>query len=143
MIQNSIKPVAVCIFRKENAILVREGHNPSTNERFFQPLGGSLRFGEYSWEAIRREIRNELGEEIKNLTFIGPAEEVTRGGERQDHEILFLFEGEFENPASYQKPVLVGQTGEGTTYQAVWKPIKDFRRKKVRLYPEGLLDFLK
>lgn len=122
--------------------MVREGFDPITQETVFIPLGGSLQFGEYSWEAIRREIRLELGEEIKNLTFIGPAEEVNRNSESPDHEILFMFEGEFSNPESYRKSRLEGQTHEGSRFQAIWKPLRDFRRKKSRLYPEGLLDLL-
>lgn len=143
MIQGSIKPIALCVFRKEDTILVKEGIDPNTQERVFKPLGGSLQFGEYSWEAIRREIRHELGEEIKNLTFIGPAEEVKRDGAQTGHEILFMFEGEFANPDSYRKQQFEGATPNGEAVQAVWKPIRDFRRKKFRLYPEGLLDLLK
>ncbi|GAB4409883.1 MAG: NUDIX hydrolase [Bacteroidia bacterium] len=137
-----IRPIALCVFRRGDAILVAEGYDPSTQEHFYRPLGGGLEFGEYSWEAVRREIKEELGEEIKNLTFIGPAENVFQYHGNMSHEIIFMFEGEFVNKDTYKREVVLGREDNGEEIRAVWKPLSDFRKNRARLYPEGLLDML-
>lgn len=142
MIKGSIRPLALCIFRKDDKILVKEGVDVENQETYFQPIGGLLHFGEYSWEAVRREIRDELGEEIKNLTFLGPSEQVSRRGENHDHAIVFMFEGEFADDNPYQQRELQGRDQHGQAFRAVWKSLKEFRRKKARLYPAGILDMI-
>lgn len=138
----SIRPVALCIFRNKDSILVAEGYDKQTEERFFRPLGGGVEFGEYSWETVRREIKEEIGEDIKNLTFIGPTENVFHYQGIQGHEIIFMFEGEFVNKQAYFKDTIIGREADGQEFVAVWKPISEFRKNKARLYPEGLLDIL-
>ena len=103
---------------------------------------GELFFGEYSWETIRREIKEEIGEEIKNLTFIGQSENVDPHQDNPNHEIIFMFEGEFVNKSTYKKEILLGKEQNGEEIRAIWKPISEFRKKKARLYPEGLLEYL-
>ncbi|MEL6672360.1 MAG: NUDIX domain-containing protein [Bacteroidota bacterium] len=137
-----IKPVALCVFRKKDDILLEERVDKLTSEVFYRPLGGGLAFGEYSWETVRREIKKEMGEDIKNLTFIGPAESVFQREGNQGHEIIFMFEGEFVRSELYDKAEIIGHKSNGDTIKAVWKPISEFKKKKARLYPEGLLEML-
>lgn len=142
MNNRQIRPIALCVFRRENQILVAEGYDGKKKENYYRPLGGGVVFGEYSWETIRREIKEEIGEEIKNLTFIGQSENVYQYQGSPGHEIIFMFEGEFVNKSTYSKEILLGKEENGEEIRAVWKPISEFRRKKARLYPEGLLEYL-
>ena len=138
----SIKPVALCIFRNNDEILVEEFFDAHRRKSYFRPLGGDVSFGEYSWDAVRRGIREELGEDIKNLTFLGPSENINHNGGAPAHELIFMFEGEFVNSEVYQQDELFGVEKDGNTLRAIWKPLKEFRRKKATLYPEGLLELL-
>ena len=140
--QARIRAVALCVFWRKNHILVAEGYDHAKEEAFYRPLGGGMEFGEYSWEAIRREIREELGEEIKNLTFVAPTENVFEFEGQKGHEILFVFQAEFENPEVYRKEEIKGIEDNGEPFKAVWKPLLDFKRNRAKLYPEGLLDML-
>jgi len=140
--QARIRAVALCVFWRNNHILVAEGYDHAKDEVFYRPLGGGMEFGEYSWEAVRREIREELKEEIKDLTFIGPTENVFEFEGKLGHEILFVFQAEFERAEMYRKEEILGKEDSGEPIRAVWKPLLDFKRKRARLYPEGLLDML-
>jgi 8-oxo-dGTP pyrophosphatase MutT (NUDIX family) len=142
MDNSHIRPVALCVFRKENQILVAEGYDGHKEEVFYRPLGGGMAFGEYSWEAIRREIKEELGEEIKNLTFLGQSENVFSHEGSPGHEIIFMFEGEFVNKAPYRKAEMTAREGKEKAVRVLWKPLAEFQKKRARLYPEGLLEFL-
>lgn len=140
--ESKIKPVALCIFRKGDRILVSESYDEKKQRTYYRPLGGSMELGEYSWEAVRREIKRELGEEIKNLLFIGPTEVIQRNEDGLNHQIIFMFEGEFVNRKVYRQEALEGVYNNGHTLKAVWKPLNDFKQKKSMLYPSGLLEFL-
>jgi len=142
MNQAMIKPVALCIFRKQDEILVAEQYDARRQQPYYIPLGGTLEPGEYSWEAVRREIKQELGEDIKNLTFLGPTESIERQGGELNHQIIFMFEGEFTNRKVYRQQELIGRGNNGHSLRAVWKPLSEFKRKKATLYPSGLLEFL-
>lgn len=137
-----IQPVALCVFRRNHSILVIERFDPCKEETFYRPLGGGVAFGEYSWETIRRDIKQELDEEIQNLNFVGPAENVFELYGQTQHEIVFIFEAEFIRPDAYHQEELHGRTPKGEPYQAIWKPLGDFKRGKAILYPEGLLEML-
>ena len=137
-----IRAVAHCVFRHRGALLLVEGYDEIAGQHFFRPLGGKVAFGEYSWEAIRRRIRQETGEEVKNLTFIGPSENLFEYKGQTTHEISFLFEGEFTNPDVYRREELRCQGPDGRSYTAIWKPTKELHRKKARIVPEGLLDLV-
>ena len=142
MLNTAIKSLALCIFRHKDAILVSEGYDATKQQTYYRPLGGGMVFGEYSWEAIRREIKEELGEEIKNLSFLGPTENIYRQNGQTGHEIIFMFEGEFVNRTVYKQREFIGQYNNGHTLRAVWKPLSEFTKKRALLYPEGLLEFL-
>ena len=137
-----IRPLAYCIFRHKGSILVSESFDEEKQRKHYRPLGGGMTFGEYSWEAVRREIKKEIGEEIKNLSFLGPTENISRKAQGKHHEIIFMFEGEFVNRSVYRKRELIGHYNNGQTLRAVWKPLHDFTSKKALLYPAGLLEFL-
>jgi hypothetical protein len=51
-----IRPLAICVFRYNNRILVAEGYDPIKKETFYRPLGSGIEFGEYSEQIIHREV---------------------------------------------------------------------------------------
>jgi hypothetical protein len=61
MDKEHIRPIVICLFRRESRILISEAYDSSKGEYFCRPLGGVVEFGEHSREAMLREIREELG----------------------------------------------------------------------------------
>ena len=45
MQQSRIRPLAMCVFRKGERILVAEGYDRVKGEVFHRPLGGAIKFG--------------------------------------------------------------------------------------------------
>jgi NADH pyrophosphatase NudC (nudix superfamily) len=58
-----IRPIAICLFRNGNRILVSDDLDPETGRPYCRPLDGSVEFGELAVNALVREIREELGVE--------------------------------------------------------------------------------
>ena len=68
--------VEVCVFRHRTRILVARGFDDVKNEAFLRPLGGAVEFDEMVLDALRREIREELGVEISDPVQLGVLENV-------------------------------------------------------------------
>ena len=138
-----IRPLAICLFRHNDRILVAEGYDLVKKETFYRPLGGGIEFGESSEQTIRRELMEELGVEVCELRYLGTLENVFVFNGMPGHEIVQVFDGSLKDVGLYEQRVIVGQeVGPGETFQAVWKQIDEFGEGKATLYPTGLLEML-
>ena len=135
-----IRPIAICLFRQDDSILVFEGYDPYRDEVFYRPLGGGINFGEHSRDALIREIREEIGAEITNITYLAALENIFTHKANPGHEIVMLYDAEFVDPSFYEQFQLTGVEDDGTPFEVLWKPISDFQQDI--LYPTGLLELL-
>jgi 8-oxo-dGTP pyrophosphatase MutT (NUDIX family) len=137
-----VRPLAICVFRRDARVFVAEGYDPAKDEVFYRPLGGAIQFGEHSRQTVERELREEIGAEVGDLRYLGTLENLfTYDGER-GHEIVVVYEGSFVNEAFYEQACVEGREDDGTPFKAVWMPLDVFRRGEAPLYPDGLLAWL-
>jgi ADP-ribose pyrophosphatase YjhB (NUDIX family) len=132
--------VALAIVRRDDDLLVYEGNDPTRDQTFYRPLGGGVEFGERADEAVGRELREELGVELRAVTLIGVLENIFELFGRPHHEIVFLFDAEIADPLVYA-PGFVGEILDDP-FPVVWLPRSDFASGARILYPAGLLDLL-
>jgi len=137
-----IRPIAICILRNGDRLFVAECYDPTEKEVFYRPLGGAILFGEHGQECIKREIREEMKTEIKDLTYLGTMENIFVCDGKPGHEIVLVYQANFVDANFYQTESVKCQEDDGGEFIASWKPISFFREGKNPLYPEGLLDFL-
>lgn len=141
---NRIRPIAICVFRHNDSILVAEGYDPVKKQPFYRPLGGGIEFGEYSEQTIRRELLEEIGAEVTDLKYLGTLENVYVFNGTPGHEIVQIYDGVLKDPELYEKVEMIGQEMDiDASFRAVWKPIDEFGGGKSTLYPTGLLALLK
>ncbi len=138
----SIRTIALCVLKRGQEILVQESYDSYTKETFYRPPGGGIEFGEFSWDAVRREMKEELSLEIDNLDYLGTLENIFQYEGRPRHEIVFLFGGQSDDTLLARLDQVVGTESDGSKYQAKWMSIHTFRKGKAILYPEGLLEML-
>ena len=144
MIPEQIRPIVIGIFRRDDAMLVFESREPdSGGQIYYRPLGGSIEFGEYGHQALARELREEIGAEIKNARYLGLRENLFRSpsGQRA-HEIVLVYEAELADGTLYEKDEMLVVEDSGATFIAYWKPLAFFQRGEAPLYPSGLLELL-
>ena len=92
---------------------------------------------------MRREIREELGAEVENLELIGVLESIFRYEGEQGHELVFVYDAEFQDKAMYARSELQGYQSEiDARFIARWRSLEELKEKGVRLVPEGLSDLL-
>jgi ADP-ribose pyrophosphatase YjhB (NUDIX family) len=135
-----IRPIVICVLRDGDRMLVAEYHDPWHEGPYYRPLGGGIEFGERIQDCIVREVREEIGAEIRDLQYLGVIENIYREGGRPAHQLVFVYEARFPDPQLYQVSVVESQVEEFLV--ALWKPIEEFRTGKAQIYPLGLLELL-
>lgn len=140
-ITKSIRPVAICLIRCQDRILVGECTDSVKGEVFYRPLGGGVHFGEPAREAVIREIREEIGAALTEVHQIGVIENIFMFEGKKGHEIVLIFEARFANKELYDRTEW-DTTAEPGWSRFVWKQVSDFQTGMAKLYPEGLLEFL-
>jgi len=98
---------------------------------YFLP-GGHVGFGESAMEALMREIKEELGILVKNLSFIGIVEHSYKdSSQKKHHEINLVFSGHAEEKNFQSREDHI---------EYVLKDLKSFARE--RILPIALRDAL-
>lgn len=137
-----IRPIAVCLFRRGDRILVREKTDTVKGTQFARPLGGGIDFGEHSRDAVIREIREELDAEIYHVEQVCILESLYHYEGAQGHEIVFVYDGKFVDEQLYAQPTLTVTEGK-RTFTAAWRSLAELEQSEIALVPEGLAAFLK
>ncbi|HEX6913055.1 MAG TPA: NUDIX domain-containing protein [Longimicrobium sp.] len=139
--ESGIRPKVVCVFRRGAEILVGAHHDRVKGETFWGPPGGGIEFQEYSLDALRREMSEELAAELEDVALLGVIENVFTHQGRPKHEIAFVYRARFADAAFYAMDEIMGDEG-GEPYPVKWMPIAHFAPGGPPLYPTGLYALL-
>ena len=136
-----IRPIAICLFRHNNSILVSEEYDPTKGETFYRPLGGGIEFGELSEDTIRRELMEEIGAEVSDLIYLGTLENIFVFDGRPGHEIVQVYDGVLSDSGLYEHATIPGyEAGVEAPLKVLWKSLDEFGPGQSILYPDGLLE---
>lgn len=69
---------------------------PENPDGYHRLIGGSVEFGESNWDAIVREVHEELGATVHGLTYLAAVENIFRIDGELGHEIVFLYSGRLD-----------------------------------------------
>ena len=140
-----IRPLAICVFQKNDKILVAKGYDSVKDEYFYRPLGGGIKFGEPAMETISRELMEEIQAEVEreSLRFLGAVENIFTFVGKAHHEIVLIYDGALKESALYKRGEIVGQAENGEEVRALWKSLDEFESGKLILYPSGLMELLR
>ncbi|MGO2932227.1 NUDIX domain-containing protein [Microbacterium sp.] len=94
--------------------------NPSG---FHRLIGGGVELGETHRDAIIREIDEELGSGIVDLTHLGMIENIFRYNGELGHEIVALYTGRMVHVPSEDGGTLT--ESDGSIVPVVWRPMDD------------------
>ena len=136
MREGTIRPLAVCIVKNQDKLLVSGGYDFKKDEVFYRLLGGGIEFGETGEEAIEREFQEELATDLENVKHLVTLENIFTYNGKPGHEIVFVFVGDLTRKDLYQKDnIKILDNKEG---KASWQKIGDFKEKKLILYPDDI-----
>jgi len=129
------RPLVLGVFRRGPLMLVGEGHDRVKGSSFYRPLGGEIESGESPEQALVREMREELGEEIRIVRQLGELDNRFIFEGRPGWEQVAVFEAEF---VAVDAPRVDSIEAEGWNLKWVDPAALD-----LPLYPDGLADMLR
>lgn len=136
-----IKVKARAVIRRGDDVLLSFAIDPVSGVRYGRFLGGAIEFGERAEDTVRRELQEEIGLELTDVSRLGVIEDVAQWGGRVHHEITFVFTASFADPAAYQRErFVVNETVcDGP---AEWVPLQRLTRGEIPFYPPELVPLL-
>lgn len=134
--------IALAIIRCGENILVSEGYDQVTEQRFYRPPGGAIEFGETGAQTAEREVLEELGIEIVVGRRLGTLENFYVYNGQPGHEVALVYEARLLDEALCEEPRLPRLDDPAGERGAVWKALDAFWRGEARLYPSELLDLI-
>lgn len=137
-----IRVKAVCLCRHDRKILLAEGYDPTKDEHYLMPIGGGVEFGELAEQAAIREVREEIGADVSDLTLLGVSENRFTFDGVHGHEVVFVFEGILVNSDLYQREYFKGIETNGVEFTVRWVPEEDVISGSIPVYPDGVLSML-
>lgn len=123
------------VFTKDNKVLV---HKCKRGDHYALP-GGRVTADEEAIEALDREIKEEIGEEIENEKLIGIVENFFNFSENKYHEYMWMIKADFKDKSTYLKDVINGIEEKGINYE--WVDIDDL--DKINFKPAGVIPYIK
>ena len=132
-----IRPVVLGLVRRNNKILVSEGHDKNKNETFYRCLGGGIEFLEKSTDALKREFKEEINVDIVVKKFLGVSENIFTYQGKDAHELVFYYNIDILDKDYKDEYINTDDNGK-----AVWINIDEFKNGNKILYPEDVFKYL-
>lgn len=137
-----IRTVVLCVLRRGAGVLVCRDLDRVTGQRWHRPPGGGVEFGERAEDALRREIREELGTEIADPRLLGVIENLFVFEGCAGHEIVFVYAATAADARLYEAEEVAVIESDGTRHEAVWLPLSSFNDPAAPVYPPGIADLI-
>ena len=134
-IEKRIRPIALLLAIKNNKILVITGYDYNKKENFYRLIGGGIEFGETGAEALKREVKEEIDAEIKNIKYLGLIENIFDYEVKGRHELALIYRADFKDKNIYKKEE-IKILDSRYPQKAHWLNKKEVLKNK--LYPEEL-----
>jgi ADP-ribose pyrophosphatase YjhB (NUDIX family) len=136
-----IRAIALGLVRRGDALLMSAVRDDHGTLKGWRSPGGGIELGERATEALRRELMEELGQAIAEPRLLAVMENIYQHHGVLGHEVAFVFEAAFADPAAYRREAFEYVDG-GMPCEAVWIDVARLRARPTPLFPAGLIDHL-
>ncbi|WP_254509126.1 NUDIX hydrolase [Anatilimnocola floriformis] len=137
-----IRAKVVCILRNADRLLLIRATDPHDGRSFLIPPGGGVEFGETLEHAVRREIFEEVGIELSQVTRLAMSENIFQFAGRPEHELVFVYEAQCHDAVVCAQDEMVIRESNGETLPARWYTLTEVIGSGLPLFPDGLAELL-
>jgi len=137
-----IKIKALAYFEFQNKLLVSEFQEPISKDYLYRPIGGTVEFGEYTKDALYREILEEINSPIEIDSLLCVIESIFQYNNESCHEIVYFYKSKFVDKSWYEDRIHYLTESDGSRLPMKWVPKSLFKENHLRLVPEKLLEFI-
>ncbi len=134
-----IRPIVLGLATKNNKLLVGEGFDNVKNQTFYRCLGGGIEFLEKSYDALKREFKEEIGANIIVNDFLGISENIFTYKGKNAHELILFYSIEIPLEDYQEEYCINDDCGK---YKAKWIDIKEFKNNDKILYPQEVFKYI-
>jgi ADP-ribose pyrophosphatase YjhB (NUDIX family) len=134
----AVRVVAIAIVRQDNRLLAVEVLDDDGALKGWRPPGGGVKFMEFVADALKREIREELGCDIRIEAALDVFENLYMHHDAKGHEIVFAYEVSLLDGTIYARDRFAIKEDNGGTHFAEWVEIDRFATGRDTLYPLAL-----
>lgn len=138
--QPRIRLITLGLIQHGSCLLVSQGYDTVKQQHFYRMLGGGVEFGETSLAALHREFQEELQAELTNIQYLGCLENIFVYQGQPGHELVQLYQCDFNDSRLYEQELLVGYEGTDK-FEAQWIEGDRFKSGELCLVPEQCLNF--
>lgn len=125
------------LIKKENKILV---HHAFKFNHVTLP-GGRVKSGEDSIAALKREIKEEIGEDAEYIRSVAIVENIFKEEGKKYHEILIVHELKFIDKNAYRRKIYSIEPHKKDKLEFLWYNMQE--ENKYDFLPKKLFDVLK
>ena len=125
------------LIRKGEKVLL---HHTTSGTQYTLP-GGRVKDGETTNEALIREIKEEMGEDVKYIKPVSFIENLFVDNNIHFHELLVTHELEFKNKSTYEKEKIYAIEKGEEDLEFVWKDVNEL--EKIDFRPKILINVIK
>src|SRR6185503_2355129 len=125
-----IRAKSVVVFKYENRFLFTLCTEEITSKIFYIPVGGGVEFGEHSSDAAKREVMEEIGQEIENLQLLDIIENIFTYNAINEHEIVFIYIADLKNKEAYHS-LIANKNDKGESIKLIWASVEDIKNNSI------------
>jgi len=137
----TIRGKSIVLLKHDNKFLFTVCSEETTNKIFYIPVGGGVEFGEHSSETAKREVLEEIDQEIENIELLDIIENIFTYNDIAEHEIVFIYTADLKNKDAYHS-LKANKNDKGESIKLTWASIEEIKNKSINVYPFRLLDLL-
>jgi ADP-ribose pyrophosphatase YjhB (NUDIX family)/putative intracellular protease/amidase len=143
LLGQKIRALALGLIQNDKGqFLLQKMIDRQKNTVFYRPLGGGVEFHETAREALTRELKEELGFEVKAGKVLKIFENIFSIEGLRGHEMVTLFQAQFVDEAVLQKNSFDLFESGKIISQAVWRSLSEVKDESSIVYPVGIEEWL-